>query len=604
MPARLTRSLTTHVRDDLAAQRVARQPVAEPLDDPAAGSSGAARRRTTARRAGSESSTVVGQRDLGVGRRAPRARSTSAPARPTPAASMTCLAPGGTPARGRARRALQRPDEPLVHREHRGRLEPRVAEQDVLLVVVARAPARRPRRSSRRAARCALGAGSAPSRTAWSSRILMLTSWSEVSTPGGVVDGVGVDAATRPARRRGVLDAAELGEPRLPPSPTTLRAQLRPVDPDRVVGLVADVGVRLGAGLDVGADAAVPEQVDRRRRASPCISSAGDSDRPSSAQAEPGSRTCARDRDGLRRARVDAAAWQRAARGRSRPTTSAAGRTAGGARRTTRAASGSGSRKMCRWSNAATSRMCSESSMPLPNTSPDMSPTPTTVKSSALGVDAQLAEVPLDRLPRAAGGDAHRLVVVADRAARGERVAEPEAVVERRPRWRCRRTSRCPCRPRRRGRCRRRRGGPRRRRHDLAAVDGDQVVGDVEQPADERAVARDALGQQRLAVRAAVGRRPLDDEAALGADRHDDGVLHHLRLHQAEHLGAEVLAAVGPAQPAARDRRRSAGARPRPAGCRPRSRTSAAAAAGRELACGSSLNATYGLGSPSASGWK
>ena len=37
--------------------------------------------------------------------------------------------------------------------------------------------------------------------------------------------------------------------------------------------------------------------------------------------------------------------------------------------------------KTCRWSNAATSRMCFESSMPLPNTSPDMSPMPTTVKS-------------------------------------------------------------------------------------------------------------------------------------------------------------------------------------------------------------------------------
>ena len=36
---------------------------------------------------------------------------------------------------------------------------------------------------------------------------------------------------------------------------------------------------------------------------------------------------------------------------------------------------------MWRWSNAATSRMCRDSSMPLPNTSPDMSPTPATVKS-------------------------------------------------------------------------------------------------------------------------------------------------------------------------------------------------------------------------------
>ena len=33
------------------------------------------------------------------------------------------------------------------------------------------------------------------------------------------------------------------------------------------------------------------------------------------------------------------------------------------------------------WLNAPTSRMWRESSMPLPNTSPDMSPIPTTVKS-------------------------------------------------------------------------------------------------------------------------------------------------------------------------------------------------------------------------------
>ena len=71
--------------------------------------------------------------------------------------------------------------------------------------------------------------------------------------------------------------------------------------------------------------------------------------------------------------------------------------------------------------------------MPLPNTSPDMSPTPTTVKSSVWVSMPELAEVPLDRLPGAAGGDAHRLVVVAGRAAGGERVAEPEAVVERDP---------------------------------------------------------------------------------------------------------------------------------------------------------------------------
>ena len=40
--------------------------------------------------------------------------------------------------------------------------------------------------------------------------------------------------------------------------------------------------------------------------------------------------------------------------------------------------------KISRWLNAATSRITRDSSMPLPNTSPDMSPMPTTVNSSEL----------------------------------------------------------------------------------------------------------------------------------------------------------------------------------------------------------------------------
>ena len=67
--------------------------------------------------------------------------------------------------------------------------------------------------------------------------------------------------------------------------------------------------------------------------------------------------------------------------------------------------------------------------MPLPNTSPDMSPTPTTVKSSVWVSMPISRKWCLTRLPGAPGGDAHRLVVVADRAAGGERVAEPEPVV-------------------------------------------------------------------------------------------------------------------------------------------------------------------------------
>ena len=84
-----------------------------------------------------------------------------------------------------------------------------------------------------------------------------------------------------------------------------------------------------------------------------------------------------------------------------------------------------------------------------------------------------------------------------------------------------------------------------RRDHFIAA----QVVGDVEHAAQERLVRLDAF----LLERGAVGGRVLDHEAALRAHRHDDDVLDHLRLHQAEDLGAEVLAAVGPADAAARD---------------------------------------------------
>ena len=48
-----------------------------------------------------------------------------------------------------------------------------------------------------------------------------------------------------------------------------------------------------------------------------------------------------------------------------------------------------------------------------------------------LDIDVHLAEMALHRLPGAARRDAHLLVVVAGRAARRERVAEPEAMLER-----------------------------------------------------------------------------------------------------------------------------------------------------------------------------
>src|SRR6185312_15759664 len=76
------------------------------------------------------------------------------------------------------------------------------------------------------------------------------------------------------------------------------------------------------------------------------------------------------------------------------------------------------------------------------------------------------------------------------------------------------------------------------------------VVGDVEQPADQGLVAIDALGLDLLAR--AAHRRPLHIETTFGARGHDYGVLHDLGLHQAQDLGPEVLAPVGPADAAAR----------------------------------------------------
>ena len=157
-----------------------------------------------------------------------------------------------------------------------------------------------------------------------------------------------------------------------------------------------------------------------------------------------------------------------------------------------------------------------------------------------LRVDPHLAEVPLDRLPGAARRDAHHLVIVANRPAGGERVAEPEPVLladrvgvvgEGRGAFV-------------RGHHEVRIVGvvapDRGRRHDLVAH---PVVGEIEQPAQIVLVAGHTFLQEGLAIRG--GGRALEHEPALRAHRHDDRILDHLRLHQTEHLGAEILRPVG-----------------------------------------------------------
>ena len=85
-------------------------------------------------------------------------------------------------------------------------------------------------------------ASSSPASTTRFSAILMLTSWSEVSTPGGVVDGVGVHP---PAGQR-VLDPAALGQPEVAALADHPDPQLPAVHPHGVVGLVPHVERALG----------------------------------------------------------------------------------------------------------------------------------------------------------------------------------------------------------------------------------------------------------------------------------------------------------------------------------------------------------------------
>ena len=156
--------------------------------------------------------------------------------------------------------------------------------------------------------------------------------------------------------------------------------------------------------------------------------------------------------------------------------------------------------------------------------------------------------MPLGRLPGATRRDAHLLVVVADRAARGEGITEPETVVGRNAVGDVRESRRALV-------GRHHQVGviaivthDAGRRHHRAL---DQVVGQVEQARQEQFVAGHAFGSIGLTL--AGWRRILEHETALGADRNDDGVLDMLGLDQPQNFGAEILAPIRPADAAARD---------------------------------------------------
>jgi len=234
--------------------------------------------------------------------------------------------------------------------------------------------------------------------------------------------------------------------PRLPPSPTTRTRSwpARPPGPGRWPCPLG-VGVRFPGGLDVGCRCRRSTSRSAGARRIARISSGGVSWVIGSAQPERGA-DLGGDRHRLHRASANTPPPGLISElvvvvpgGAGQPRTSAA--------RSANEVEGIrvGSTNTCRWSNAATSRMCSDSSIPLPNTSTGHVPDPDHCDRLGLGVHAELAEVPLDALPGTLRGDAHRLVVITHRAAGGERVAQTRTRAPPPARWPRRTSARCPC---------------------------------------------------------------------------------------------------------------------------------------------------------------
>ena len=353
----------------------------------------------------------------------------------------------------------------------------------------------------------------------------------------GVVDGVGVQAHAV----LGGFDAAALGHAEVAAFADDFRAHVAAVDAQGVVGAVADLRVAFVACFDVGADAAVPDEVHRRFQ-----QAADEFGRGQAVFLDvKGSFHFRADGDGFVAAREDTAALAdergvvvRPGRARQAEEALAFGqacrRVGVGVDEDVQVVEGGEQTGVGREQHAVAEDVATHVA--------DADGGEGVV---LLDVFAEQAEVALDRFPGAARGDADAFVVVTRAAAGGEGVAEPEAVF----------------------------GGDLVgdvgefggafvggndevgvvfvMAHGVGGRDDfafDEVVGEVKQAADEGAVA----GFARFHEGVAVGGRVFDDEAAFRADRDDDGVFHHLRLDQPQHFGAEISVAVRPAQAAAR----------------------------------------------------
>ncbi len=239
---------------------------------------------------------------------------------------------------------------------------------------------------------------------------------------GRIVDEVGVDAAAL----RGEGDARRLGDAQVRALADCLAAQLLGIDAQAIVGGIADLAVTFGRGLDIGADAAEPEQPDP-----------GPEDRRDQrgrvdllhVEAEQGLDLRA-ERDRFLGAREHAAALgdqrgiivrpagarQREHAGALVPTLRRIGI---GIEEDVAMVEGGDQLDRLRQQHAVAEHVARHVAAAR--------------HGDRLGLDvgAHLQEVAADRDPGALGGDAHRLVVIAVRAAGGEGVAQPEVALGR-----------------------------------------------------------------------------------------------------------------------------------------------------------------------------
>ena len=361
---------------------------------------------------------------------------------------------------------------------------------------------------------------------------------------GRVVDGIGVDLDA--AQRS--LDTPQLGHTEVAALADHASPHLGAVDPDRVIGLVADIGVTLRRGLDIGADSAVVDEIDG------CPQDLGhEISRAALSGFDPehrGGLTAEVDR--LRRPGEDSAAC-----GDELPVVvlPARARQVEQTLALDEAARGVGVR-IEEDVPVVEGRDQADVIAAQHSVAEDVAAHIADAHDREVlggGVEAEFAEVAFDGLPRTAGGDGHRLVVVADRSSRGEGVAEPESAAfgDRvghigEP---CRALVRCDDEV----------VVVTVVADDALGMDDDagvvaaigEVVRNLEHAFDEHLVGGLTGGHPRVPI--AHRRQLLGEEPALGAGGHDEGVLDHLRLDEAEHLGAEVVATIRPAQSAARD---------------------------------------------------